>query len=58
MALSDSGQAGVSAEPLGIPHYCEAMQIIADWETDGGEFSEIIPRLCNLWVGGQQVCAR
>lgn len=47
----DSRQAGAD-EPLGIPHYREAMQIILEWEANGDSCEEPIGRLYNLWVHG------
>lgn len=44
-------QAG-DQEPMGIPRYREAMQLIADWNEEGGEYSWLIPRLYRLWQAG------
>jgi hypothetical protein len=44
----DSRQAGAE-NPLDTPRYIEAMQLIADWDMEGGEYAWLIPRLFRLW---------
>ena len=40
--------------PSMIPHYSEAMTMIANWEVAGDDFEGLINRLYHLWNEGSE----